>query len=34
LLKLPDITEIMVVGKNRIFFEKGGGLEATGRVFT
>lgn len=33
LLKLPDITEIMVVGKNRIFIEKGGGLESTGRSF-
>lgn len=33
LLNLPDITEIMVVGKNRIFIEKGGGLEATGRSF-
>lgn len=33
LLKLPDITEIMVVGKNRIFVEKGGGLESTGRTF-
>jgi Flp pilus assembly CpaF family ATPase/pSer/pThr/pTyr-binding forkhead associated (FHA) protein len=33
LLHLPDITEIMVVGKNRIFIEKGGGLEETGRSF-
>ena len=33
LLNLPDITEIMVVGKNRIFIEKGGGLEKTGRRF-
>lgn len=33
LLKLPDITEIMVVGKDRIFIEKGGGLEQTGRAF-
>ena len=33
LLNLPDITEIMVVGKDRIFIEKGGGLERTGRAF-
>jgi len=33
LLNLPDITEIMVVGKDRIFIEKGGGLEVTGRSF-
>jgi Flp pilus assembly CpaF family ATPase len=33
LLKLPDITEIMVVGKDRIFIEKGGGLQLTGRAF-
>jgi Flp pilus assembly CpaF family ATPase len=33
LLRLPDITEIMVVGKNKIFIEKGGGLEQTGRSF-
>lgn len=33
LLNLPDITEIMVVGKDRIFVEKGGGLEKTGRTF-
>jgi pilus assembly protein CpaF len=33
LLNLPDITEIMVVGKNRIFIEKGGGMEETGRAF-
>ena len=33
LLRLPDVTEIMVVGKNRIFIEKGGGLEETGRSF-
>jgi Flp pilus assembly CpaF family ATPase len=33
LLRLPDVTEIMVVGKNRIFIEKGGGLEETGRNF-
>jgi len=33
LMQLPDITEIMVVGKDRIFIEKGGGLEETGRAF-
>ncbi|HNP34700.1 MAG TPA: ATPase, T2SS/T4P/T4SS family [Woeseiaceae bacterium] len=33
LLNLPDITEIMVVGKDQIFIEKGGGLERTGRSF-
>jgi Flp pilus assembly CpaF family ATPase len=33
LMRLPDITEIMVVGKDRIFIEKGGGLEETGRAF-
>ena len=33
LLRLPDVTEIMVVGKNKIFIEKGGGLEETGRNF-
>ncbi|MDB4261617.1 ATPase, T2SS/T4P/T4SS family [bacterium] len=33
LLNLPDITEIMVVGKDKIFIEKGGGLEETGRAF-
>ncbi|MFT4520724.1 MAG: pilus assembly protein CpaF [Halioglobus sp.] len=33
LLHLPDITEIMVVGKDKIFIEKGGGLEETGRSF-
>lgn len=33
LLQLPGITEIMVVGKNRIFVERGGGLEETGRSF-
>ena len=33
LLDLPDITEIMVVGKESIFIEKGGGLEKTGRSF-
>ncbi len=33
LMKLPDITEIMVVGKDKIFIEKGGGLEETGRAF-
>lgn len=33
LLSLPDITEIMVVGKSKIFVEKGGGLEKTGRSF-
>ena len=33
LLHLPDITEIMVVGKDKIFVEKGGGLESTGRTF-
>lgn len=33
LMKLADITEIMVVGKDKIFIEKGGGLEETGRAF-
>lgn len=33
LLHLPGVTEIMVVGKDRIFIEKGGGLEETGRSF-
>lgn len=33
LLHLPDITEIMVVSRSRIFIEKGGGLEETGRSF-
>lgn len=33
LMQLPDITEIMVVGKDKIFIEKGGGLEETGRAF-
>jgi pilus assembly protein CpaF len=33
LLNLDDITEIMVVGRDRIFIEKGGGLEETGRTF-
>ncbi len=33
LLDLPDITEIMVVGRQKIFVEKGGGLEKTGRSF-
>jgi pilus assembly protein CpaF len=33
LLHLPDITEIMVVSKDKIFIEKGGGLEETGRNF-
>ena len=33
LLQLPGVTEIMVVGKDKIFIEKGGGLEETGRSF-
>jgi pilus assembly protein CpaF len=33
LMQLPDVTEIMVVGKDKIFIEKGGGLEETGRAF-
>lgn len=33
LMRLPEITEIMVVGKDKIFIEKGGGLEETGRSF-
>ena len=33
LLRLPDVTEIMVVGRSKIFIEKGGGLEETGRNF-
>ena len=33
LLHMAGITEIMVVGKNRIFVERSGGLEETGRSF-
>lgn len=33
LLTMGDITEIMVVGRKRIFVERGGGLEETGRSF-
>ena len=33
LLTMGDITEIMVVGRRRIFVERGGGLEETGRSF-
>jgi len=33
LLTMADITEIMVVGRKRIFVERGGGLEETGRSF-
>jgi Flp pilus assembly CpaF family ATPase/pSer/pThr/pTyr-binding forkhead associated (FHA) protein len=33
LLRMPDLNEIMVVGRDRIFVEAGGGLEETGRSF-
>ena len=33
LMRVQEITEIMVVGKDKIFIEKGGGLEETGRNF-
>jgi pilus assembly protein CpaF len=33
LLRMPDLNEVMVVGRDRIFVETGGGLEETGRSF-
>ncbi len=33
LLRMPDLTEVMVVGRDRIFVEKSGKLEETGRAF-
>ncbi len=33
LLRMPDLTEIMVVGRKKIFVEKSGRLEETGRMF-
>jgi len=33
LLRMPDITEIMVVSKDQIYIEQGGVLEETGRTF-
>jgi len=33
LLQMPDVTEIMVVSKDQIYIEQGGGLEETGRTF-
>ncbi len=33
LLRMPDLTEVMVIGRDRIFVEKSGKLEETGRAF-
>jgi pilus assembly protein CpaF len=33
LLRMPDVTEIMVVSKDQIYIEQGGTLEETGKTF-